>query len=484
MWFAELRRSLSVRLVIWFAAAATALVVLTAALLYMALARGVEARDDQVLLKRAATVRGLLQAAKIDVDYLDHEVSEDLEGPRQLFMRISGPPAVGVHETPLMPEVLHAAAWTAPQGLAFDKYAFDVVADRTGGRYRTLTLRTRTSAATGALPVTIQMALDTTLDASVLNQYAELGLFVVAGALLASVFAGYWIVQAQLAPLRRLSQQVMGFKHSTLDRRLNVAGLPAELAEFATQFNAIIGRLEAAYEQLKRYADDVAHELRTPLNRIQLEAEVALRNARTPEEYRNALGSALEECEHLNSMVKSMLFIARAESGRAVVHNQDFKLAERLEVIRAFFADSAEEAGIKLTLTCNPDLSLNADPALLQRAVSNLVANSIEHTPKGGEIKLSAAAEPEGVVIEIADTGGGIAPEHQPYVFDRFFRADSARGSEKDRVGLGLAIAKSIVDLHGGRIALTSASEQGTRFLLHFPATAERAIQSNLPHTG
>jgi two-component system heavy metal sensor histidine kinase CusS len=112
---------------------------------------------------------------------------------------------------------------------------------------------------------------------------------------------------------------------------------------------------------------------------------------------------------------------------------------------------------------------MNADRTLLQRAISNLVANSLAHTPKGGEVKIAAAANDDGVLIEIADTGNGIAPEHQPHVFDRFFRGDAARRTDKDRVGLGLAITKSIVDLHRGRISLESAPAHGTRFTLFFP---------------
>lgn len=483
MSFAELRRSLAGRLVFWFAAAATVLILVVAGLLYLALVRSIELRDDQVLIKRAATVRDLLQATKLDVAYLDREVSEDLEGPRQLFMRIAGPPEVGVHQTPDTPAPLTLENWGAPEDAATDRYHFAVVVDHKGNRFRAITLKTRTSASNGSLPVTIHVALDTTLDAGVVNQYAELSLFVLFGGLLASVFAGFWIVQAQLAPLRRLSSQVTNFEQSTLASRVDVYGLPTELAEFATQFNAMIERLERSYEQLKRYADDVAHELRTPLNRIQLEAEVALRNARTSEEYRDALSSALEDCEHLSGMVKSLLFIARAESGRAELNVRAFNVAEKLEAVRSFFEDSADEAGISLKLSCPQDLTLNADPALLQRAVSNLVANAIEHTPKGGEISLAATKNADEVVIEVADTGEGIAPEHQPYVFDRFFRGDAARRTEKDRVGLGLAITKSIVDLHRGRISLDSEPGRGARFLLHFPTSLEGFIPASLTHS-
>lgn len=469
MWFANATRSLAFRLIGWFTIAAAALLLLAAVVLHATLIRAVEWRDDQVLMKRVGTMRQIIKSKTLDVNYLVHEVSEDLEGPHQLFMRIIGPPEIGTHETPLMPEPLMITRMpNAPAAL--DQFHFAVITDGSGYRYRAATMHTLTAVENGAKPVTIQVAVDTSLDASVLSLFVQFSVLVLLGGVVVSVLVGWWIVRAQLMPLRRLSKQVEEIEYSTLDRRVPTDGQPSEIADLAVQFNRMIERLESAYIGLKRYADDVAHELRTPLNRIQLETEVALRSARSPEDYRKALSSTLDDCEHLNAMVKSLLFIARAENGKADLRYERLNVADRLETIRAFFEDSAEEAGVKLTLSCDPALSISADGTLLQRAVSNIVANSLAHTPKGGEIKMAAKSNTTGVTIEVADTGEGIAPEHQPYVFDRFFRGDAARRTDKDRVGLGLAITKSIVDLHRGRIALESAPANGTRFTLFFPA--------------
>jgi two-component system, OmpR family, heavy metal sensor histidine kinase CusS len=454
---------------LWFVGAAMVLVLLTAGLLYLALAHAMEWRDDQVLLKRASNVRELLQARRLDGDLLDHEVSEDLEGPRQLFMRISGPGAVGLHETPLMPESLAADRFKAPDGVVGYAVRYDKIADGNGHRFRTLTMITPSVAAGGGM-VTIQMAVDTTLDAEVLNRYAEIIVLVVAAGLFLSLLSGWYIVRIQMRPLKQLAAETAKIQHSTLAYRVAADGFPTELAEFASQFNHMIARLEKAYEGLRRYADDVAHELRTPLNRIQLGAEVALNNTRTPEAYREALESTFDECVHLNAMVKSLLFMARAENGQAKLLSQPVNVARGLEKIRTFFESSACEAGVILTMDCDPVLCVTGDNTLFERAVSNLVANALAHTPRGGSISLMGAANDTGIVVEVADTGEGISPEHQAHVFDRFFRADAARCTDKDRVGLGLAITKTIVDLHRGRIALDSVPGCGTRFSLYFPA--------------
>lgn len=463
------QKSLAGKLVIWFAGAAMAMVLLTAGVLYIALVRGMEWRDDQNLMTHALSIRTLVQDAKIDVDYIEHEVNEDTKLPRPFYMRVIGPSSIGLHETPLIPEGLMPDRFPVLYG-SKEVYKYAIVIDAEDRHFRVMTMRTPVPATAGGGMVTIQVALDTTADALVLARYAELILLVVATGLCLSVAVGLWIVRTQLAPLKRLADEVTKIEHSTLNRRVSLENLPTELVEFGSQFNQMVGRLEHAYASLRRYADDVAHELRTPINRIQLEAELALRDARSDEDYREALGSTLEECQHLTSMVKSLLFIARAENGRAEVEYATLNVAERLEKIRSFFENSAAESGVELTLECAPNLALTADDTLFQRAVSNLVANSIAHTPQGGSVALRAVPNDGGVVVDISDTGEGIAAEHQPYVFDRFFRGDAARRTDKDRVGLGLAITKTIVDLHRGRIALSSAPGSGTRFSLYFPA--------------
>ncbi len=458
--------SLAGRLMLWFVGAAIALVLLTAVLLYFALAKGMEWRDDQVLLTRALTVRDLLSAAVVDPDYLDHEVSEDLEGPRQLFIRIVGPASIGTHETADMPKEFPKVAGNLLAGGR--EFGELVDAER---RFRTLVMLVPLAGQPDGALATIQLAMDTSLDGEILGYYMELAAMVVAVALILSVIAGWYIVRTQLRPLRVLATAAARVERSTLDYRVAPDGLPSELREYVTQFNHMLDRLEAAYEALRRYADDVAHELRTPINRIQLGAEVALREARTPETYRDALESTLEECMHLGSMVKSLLFLARVENGQATLLPVNVSVAERLEKIRAFFQELAADGDIDLRVECEDQLWIMADATLFQRAVSNVVSNSLAHTPRGGRISMRAVSEPGGVVIEIADSGEGIAPEHQNRIFDRFYRVDRARVTANDRVGLGLAITKSIVELHQGRVAVRSSPGAGATFLLHFPVS-------------
>lgn len=172
---------------------------------------------------------------------------------------------------------------------------------------------------------------------------------------------------------------------------------------------------------------------------------------------------------HLGSMVKSLLFLARVENGQARLMPVTLNVAERLEKVRAFFEENAADGNIAFSVVCDASLSIMADPTLFQRALSNVVANAFAHTPRGGRISIRAAVDGPGVVVEVADSGEGIAPEHQGRIFDRFYRADGARVAVSGRVGLGLAITKSIVDLHQGRVWLESRVGSGTRVFLFFP---------------
>jgi signal transduction histidine kinase len=234
--------------------------------------------------------------------------------------------------------------------------------------------------------------------------------------------------------------------------------------------NALLQELEGANEGLQQYADNVAHELRSPVNKMLLASEVALSRPRTTEEYQDTLVSIVEEGQRLSSIVGSLLFLARTRRTRQDIERHQIDVGAELDLICAYFDTTAQEAGLRLSAQCPKGAVLDVDRTLFQRAVSNLVANSIAHTPPGGGVSIDAYLAAESLVIEVTDTGEGVSEEDQARVFDRFYRADKARISTSGRLGLGLPIAKSIMDLHGGAITLRSALGRGTVVSLTFPS--------------
>jgi signal transduction histidine kinase len=233
--------------------------------------------------------------------------------------------------------------------------------------------------------------------------------------------------------------------------------------------NAMLVDLEAANEGLQQYADNVAHELRNPVNKVLLASEVALSRPRAAEEYQDTLVSIVEECQRLSSIVGSLLFLARARRTRVDIERQPIDVGVELERIRVYFEAAAQEGGVRLTLVSEPELKLNVDKTLFQRAVSNLVSNALAHTPAGGAVTLRAAGDRQHVTIHVQDTGEGVSEEAQARIFDRFYRVDAARSASSGRIGLGLPIAKSIMELHGGAISIRSRLGEGAIVTLDFP---------------
>lgn len=232
--------------------------------------------------------------------------------------------------------------------------------------------------------------------------------------------------------------------------------------------NQMLVELEAANEGLQEYADNVAHELRNPVNKMLVGSEVALSRTRSPDEYQDALISVVEECQRLSSIVGSLLFLARARRTKVDLEVQRVDLAAELELIRSYFEATAQEIGVRLTVECPTGARIAADRTLLQRAISNLVSNALSHT-KEGDVVVRVADGERSVSIEVADSGEGISEEAQARVFDRFYRVDTVRNPTSGRLGLGLPIAKSIVDLHGGNILLRSQPGAGTSVTIIIP---------------
>lgn len=277
--------------------------------------------------------------------------------------------------------------------------------------------------------------------------------------------------QVQLASnLRRLELIVMGLIFLIV---LGVAFYGRRIGQVMRRtedaHNAMLHELEGANEGLQQYADNVAHELRNPVNKMLLASEVALTRARTADEYQDTLVSIVEESQRLSSIVGSLLFLARARRTQVDLERHQIDVSTELDTIRSFFDGAAEEAGIALTVKCPAGVALDVDRTLFQRALSNLISNAIAHTPSGGAISIEADASEGRVAIDVRDTGDGVADEEQARVFDRFYRADKARIATSGRLGLGLPIAKSIMDLHGGAIALRSKVGHGTVVTLTFP---------------
>jgi len=312
---------------------------------------------------------------------------------------------------------------------------------------------------------TIEVAQDRSSDEQLEKKFGALLIVVLSGSILASAVIAITVTKRGLRPLGEMTRSLERIGPTHLNERVAPGGWPRELQPLAVAFDDMLARLEVSFTRLSQFSADLAHELRTPIANILGEAQVALTRDRTPDEYREVIESTIAECERLSGIVDNLLFVARADAAREPIQRKQFDGRAAMEKIATFYRTIAEDRHV--AINCAGEGEIYGDPVLFSRAVSNLVDNGLRFTPDGGAIQISIAARATHSEVAVSDSGCGIPSEHLPRVFDRFYRVDSSRSSAG--AGLGLALVKSIVDLHGGSARIESEVDRGTTVTVTFP---------------
>jgi heavy metal sensor kinase len=282
---------------------------------------------------------------------------------------------------------------------------------------------------------------------------------------------GYFLARRTLAPLEEMAVRAEQITSDRLHERLPTGGVEDELGHLARVFNNLLERLEESFKSLRRFTSDASHELRTPLTSIRNVGEVALQHDVSREEYRDTIGSMLEEVNRLGALVESLLTISRADAGVIRLHPTVFTAMDLAREAVGLVEMLAEEKGQQLDVRGDESLRLNADRLLIRQALVNIVHNAVKYSPAGAAISVRVYHEPaRGVCIDVIDSGPGIAPEHVTKIFDRFYRVDESRSRENGGVGLGLSIARWAVRLHHGDLQLLNKQEIGCTFRIALPA--------------
>jgi two-component system heavy metal sensor histidine kinase CusS len=453
-------RSIASQLVVRFTLAAALLFSCGLGTLYWIVVQHAFEEDNEVLADKVAAVRGDLSAAS-GPKVISEELKNIRAGERAAYwVRVMDFAGRTMAETAgmemLLPPSIFPKLQTAGSSTATPKDF------RTGDRLFSLVT---TAHEVGGQRYTIQIAQDRSADDQFMKQFAALLAAVLALGLIASAAIALTVTRRGLRPLGKMTRALKRVGPKQLHERVTAVGWPRELQPLAVAFDDMLDRLEDSFTRLSQFSADLAHELRTPIANIRGEAEVALTRSRTPEEYRDVVESTVAECQHLTHIVDNLLFLARTEAAEGHLQRTTFDGRAAVEKIAAFYEPAAEEQ--QVTITCGGKANFFADETLVGRAVSNLLENALHHTPVGGTISISVANRGAHSEIAVKDTGSGIAAEHLPRVFDRFYRADSARSSEG--LGLGLALVKSITDLHGGAATVVSQEDSGTTVVLTFP---------------
>ena len=274
-----------------------------------------------------------------------------------------------------------------------------------------------------------------------------------------------------LQPVRTIAATARDITEQDLHRRVDL-DLPAdELGELAATFNAMLGRLEAAFAALQQFTADAAHELRAPLAVLRAELEVSLAKQRTAAEHVATERVALGEIERLAHIADQLLTLTRADAGALVPDLQPVDLGDLVDETVERWRPLAAEKGVRLSAEVGDEGSTQGDPVLLRRVLDNLLDNGVRHTPQGGTVAVKLALDGARWRIDVSDTGPGVPESVRGTLFERFTRGDVARGRDTGGAGLGLALCRAIVELHSGTIALGDGGP-GATFVVRLPVAA------------
>jgi signal transduction histidine kinase len=281
--------------------------------------------------------------------------------------------------------------------------------------------------------------------------------------------AGWALAGGALRPVERMSREAAAISVSEPGRRLPIPAGRDEITRLGNTLNAMLGRLEAAFDRERRFVDDASHELRTPLAILKAELDLAQSRSRTSQELLAAVRSAAEEADRLTALAETLLVFSRTEGGRLLLHREQARLDELLQDACSALAVRAAAAGVDVRVIPHA-VTAFIDPVRVRQAVDNVVSNALRHTPRGGQVRVSATRDGETVRLTVEDTGAGFDPAFLPRAFDPFATGPAEQAGSGQGAGLGLAIVRATAEAHGGRAAAANRAEGGARVTLSLPA--------------
>jgi two-component system heavy metal sensor histidine kinase CusS len=411
--------SLGRRLARWMALLTLAGLALTCLGVYTVTALSFQDRQNDTLRQQKIQVSHLIaEVGGPDFTTLTHKLDDAMVGRRDVRMTLTGPNG----------RVIYASG--------------NIPSDK-----RTIDARFEISNSNGSIQALL--SLDASEDDRVLKRLAQtLIAAALAGAVVIAI-GGYTLVQIGLEPVRDLSSQIQALEADNLHHQLDGSAQPDELVPLVFHVNGMLERLHTAYEQLEAFNADVAHELFTPLATLMGSTEIALRKARDVETLRDVLGDHLEDLQRMSMIVQDMLFLSQADRGAEARRESVDSLARLVNAVADLHEAAIEDAGLQLQV--DGDAACAVDIRLLQRALSNLIGNATRHALPQSTIVVKINRHDAEVALRVVNQGNTIPDEHLPYLFNRFYRVDSARTEAVRNHGLGLAIVSAIARMHRGR---------------------------------
>jgi heavy metal sensor kinase len=449
--------SIRARVTMWCVLVLAITLAAYSAILLVSLARGLEAGVDRVIGEAARQATTVVQAAPSDADLAEeirhlnvHTIVGVYDGADGRLLAGRALPRELDHHAALEAQPLRMDTELLPDGTSWR--ILTQVVNRSGQPDRLLIV--------GRSSAFVHVAV------------AELMLLIGVSAplvLLLAVGGGIFLAGRALDPIDQITRTAEAISADNLSRRLGLRQANDEVGRLAATFDHMLDRIDRAFERQRQFTSDASHELRTPLAMLVSRAGMALERKRSQSEYEDVLRAVRDEGLHMGRIVNDLLLLARADAGNALGVTESLDLAELLESVAEAMRPIADQSSVALHVVAEAGVTIVGDQTRLTQLLVNLVDNALAHTPPGGTVELHTGHAAGAAVLEVSDTGSGIAPEDLPHVFQRFYRAVGERRRNHGGAGLGLALCQSIARAHGGKIDLHSEVNRGTRATVRLP---------------
>ena len=451
--------SIRVRTTGWYAVALSLMLVVYAAATFLAVRQEFQESLDDQLHDDFEAAEGFLAPAPDGRVAWDGDRHHDADNDEERGSDVWSPSGEQIGRSgasAALPPVAVAAAGAQP------RYESLVAGGR---RWRTLTGTTLV----GGRSVVLRVSRS---EERLREQLSEVLKVLVLGLPLVIVLAGlggYVLARRALAPIDHLAIAARRVTAERLHERVSVPNQHDEIGRLAAVINDTFARLESSFDKLRRFTADASHELRTPLAVLRGIGEAGLVETRTPAEYKEAIGSMLEEIDRLTTLVDTLLRLSHGDAGRVHLSRESLDLGQLTREVASSLALLAEERRQRVSIESSDGVQVSADRLLLREAITNVVDNAIKYSPVGASMTISIRNDRDCAVVEVADHGAGIAVEDRERIFDRFFRVDTARSRDAGGSGLGLAIAKWAVEINDGSIHVDAGATGGSVFRISLP---------------
>ena len=458
-----LSRSLRWRLTAWYICLLSGLLLVFCAGTYIAVYRVLVENFDEILASQANLIVQTIDVADPDLRFNNSGLRIGKLNDEHLIRVYRADGKLIYNDNP--EERSRELEAAVPEALGGERYASQIE-----GREGPMRVQTFPITSGGKVRGVLQVGLSLEDVSDTMRALLKVMLVLTPAMLLLALGGGLFLANRALQPIERITRAAQQISAENFSRRLDLRGPDDEVGRLARTFDAMIGRLQAAFEQQRRFAADASHELRTPLAAIIGQIDVATERARDAESYHNTLLNVRDQTQRLARLSNDLLFLARSDTQAQPALAEPLDLSDLLPAIVAQIQPLAQTRGQTIDFRPEGALPMRGNEDDLIRLFLNLLDNAIRYTPEGGRISIACRLQRDSLSVSVSDTGPGIAPEHLPYVFERFFRADRARNRAHGGSGLGLAIAQTIAQAHGGRIIVESRLGAGSTFTALLPA--------------